>query len=150
MVPTDSLDEIDLGDIADALERMTGTVDTANRTTGERIAVALSRLADGGAPDPIVTRIAVALERIGDLVATLLAEPEPGDERTGEPDPEPPIDAWVPRKCGRAMAATLGGIRFPVVVDRFYETEGETIAVVVDKAGNEYRLPAETLIEPRT
>ena len=74
-------------------------------------------------------RIAAALEAFAEAV-----EPEPGDERTGEDEPEPPIDAapeWQPVKGGRAFVPGFG----LVVVDRMYESEGEVVAVCVREDG---------------
>ena len=83
--------------------------------------------------DPLAERATEALERIADLLERLLAEavePEPGDERTGEDEPEPPIDAapeWQLVKGGRAFVQGCG----LVVLDRIYESEGEVVAVCV-------------------
>lgn len=89
-----------------------------------------------------------ALDRLADL---LEPEPEP-DERTGEPDPEPPIDAapaWAPVKGGRAILQHFDGKREPVVVDRLFESEGETWAVAVDAEGEGRTVHVSHLEPPR-
>lgn len=86
-----------------------------------------------------------ALDRLADL---LEPEPEP-DERTGEPDPEPPIDAalaWAPVKGGRARLRFDPRVR---VIDRVFESEGETWAVVVDESGAGLTVPLDALEPPR-
>lgn len=86
-----------------------------------------------------------ALDRLADL---LEPEPEP-DERTGEPEPDEPIDAapeWAPVKGGRAS------LRFDLrafVVDRIFESEGETWAHVVDESGEGLTVPLDALEPPR-
>lgn len=110
----------------------------------------LARLAAAADRDLNVARIADALERIADLVATLL-EPEPSpDEReqTDGPDDAPasPEDAaaWRPVKGGRAALYGYGTPR-EVVVDRIYRSEGVDVAVIVDEDGFEYRTALSSL-----
>ena len=107
--------------------------------------------------DPLAERATEALERIADLLERLLAEPEPGDERTGEDEPEPPIDAapeWQPVKGGRAWLP-FARIDAPgvegesVVVDQLYESEGDLVAVVVTEDAFMWRVFAASLEAPR-
>lgn len=88
-----------------------------------------------------------ALDRLADL---LEPEPEP-DERTGEPDPEPPIDEagrgdWRPSKGGRAW---LPEADEDVVVDRVFASEGEVWAQVVAESGEARTLSVSRLWPPR-
>lgn len=118
-----------------------------------RIADALDLLATRHAS--LMLALVAAVERF----AALLAEPEPGDERTGEPDPEPPIDAapaWAPVKGGRAWlpfgavdAVLAGNAGELVTVDRLYESEGTVVAHVVTEDGDAWTLPASSLEPPR-
>lgn len=111
----------------------------------------VARIAD--AFDLLVERhssLMLALVAAVERFAALLAEPEPEpDERTGEPEPDEPIDAapeWEPVKGGRAS------LRFDLrafVVDRIFESEGETWAHVVDESGEGLTVPLSALEPPR-
>lgn len=96
-----------------------------------------------------IRRQSVALEGIAQLIAAALElEPDP-DERTGEPEPDPPIDEWQPVKGGRAWFIRPDGDGLAVIVDRIFESEGDTWAHVVDEDGDQGTVPLAKLEPPR-
>lgn len=102
-----------------------------------------------------VARIADALERIADLIATLLEPETREDEREQDPGPDDapasPEDAaaWRPVKGGRALLLhPYADDPVPVVVDRLYVSEGIEVAHVVTEDGASANVTASRLREP--
>jgi hypothetical protein len=98
-----------------------------------------------------VSRIADALERLGDLVALLL-EPEPGEEREQDPSPDDApaspedAEAWRPEVGKPARLYGFGDPR-EVMVDRLYTSEGVALALILEDEKT-YRVAASTLRAP--